>query len=509
MRTMEPRAAGILLHPTSLPSRFGIGDLGPEVERFLDWAQQGGFTVWQVLPLGPPAFGQSPYNCLSAFAGNPLLISPQQLVADGWLEATELLSAPELPAEGPVPFAEAGPWKMDLLRQTWACFRARGSAEQRHGFEAFCRAEEHRAWLDDWALFSALRDRFGQSSWWTWPAELGGRTPESLDRARRDEAEAMELHRFLQFLFFSQWQRVRDLAESRGIQLLGDLPIYVARDSAEVWAFPHLFDLDDEGNPRAVAGVPPDYFSATGQLWGNPLYRWDRMAEDDYAWWTARLAANLRLTDWVRIDHFRAFAGYWRVPAGESTAVNGSWEPGPGQPLFVAMERALGKLPLIAEDLGDITPDVHELRNALGLPGMRVLHFGFDEDGSDHAPHRFSPPTVVYTGTHDNNSTIGWWETAGPETRARLARYLGPGAGSDIAGALIRCAYTSVARLVVVPAQDIFRLDGSSRMNTPGVSEGNWIWRLTPDPWESEIAAELRALAELTERAAKSCPPES
>ncbi len=493
----------MLLHPTSLPSRFGLGDLGPEVDGFLDWARDAGFTVWQVLPLGPPALGLSPYNCLSAFAGNPQLISPQRLVEDGWIEAGELDSAPGLgEGEDAVDkgIGESAAWKLELLRRAWRRFGETADEARREAFEAFGTAPDSLGWLDDWALFSALRDRFEQKSWWTWPAELAGREPAALERARRDEAEAVGFHRFVQFLFDSQWRRVRAAAAARGIELLGDLPIYVAQDSAEVWALPHLFDLDEAGQPRAVAGVPPDYFAETGQLWGNPLYRWDRMADDDYAWWTARLAANLRLTDRVRIDHFRAFAAYWRVPAGETTAIGGSWEPGPGRPLFEAMKKALGTLPVIAEDLGDITPDVHELRDALGLPGMKVLHFAFGEIGSEHAPHRLAPHSVVYTGTHDNDTTVGWWQGLDEEIRERVLTYLGPTAGDEIARSLVRCAFASVSRLAVVPMQDLLGLDGAARMNTPGLAEGSWAWQLAAGAWDPHLAAELRQLIELTER---------
>ena len=493
---MATRAAGILLHPTSLPGRFGIGDLGPEADRFLDWARDAGQCWWQVLPLGPPGGGHSaPYSCFSAFAGNPLLISPELLVRRGLLAASDLQDAPSLPAER-VDFATVVPWKEGLLRRSWEIFQRRAPAADRRALEDFADAPEN-AWLDDWTLFMALRRRHRDGPWWDWTAAAKQREPAALDRVRRTEGEEIAYQRYLQWLFFDQWQRVRDQARERGIRILGDLPIYVAWDSAEVWANPHLFDLDDQGRPRAVAGVPPDAFSDTGQLWGNPLYRWDRMKERGYAWWTARLANNLRTCDRLRLDHFRAFAGYWSVPAADETAENGTWEAGPGLALFDAWREAFGDLPLVAEDLGVITPDVVKLRRDAGLPGIKVLQFAFGDADSDHLPHNFERRSVVYTGTHDNNTTRGWFRSLDRETRRRVRRYAGRG---KVHRAFIRLAYTSVAELAIVPAQDVLGLGAEARMNTPAVAAGNWRWRLNPGALDDKAAIRLRSLAAVSGR---------
>lgn len=499
---MKQRSAGILLHPTSLPGRFGIGDLGPQAELFLDWVQQAGSTVWQVLPLGPSAVAGSPYTSLSAFAGNPLLISPERLLEEGLLDPVDLEGSPP-PVSGQVQWATVIPWKEKLLKRTWEHFRARAGPNQKEAFESFCRAPEQLHWLDDWALFSCLRQNLEPPSWWHWPEGLRNRYPEALEQARRQYSEEISYHRFLQYLFISQWNQLHQAALDRGIKILGDLPIYVALDSAEVWTYPHFFELDDNGHPLAVAGVPPDYFSPTGQLWGNPLYRWDRMAEDGYRWWTARIAANLRLTDMVRLDHFRGFAGYWRVPAGEETAIHGEWKKGPGLALFEALKNALGNLPLIAEDLGDITPDVDELRRQLALPSMRVLHFAFGEVDGEHAPHQLTPNTVVYTGTHDNDTTTGWYGSLDDESRQRLALYTGCSQAENVHLALTRLAYTSVAGLAVLPLQDVLGLGSEARMNVPGLAEGNWAWRLDAEQLTAAHANGLHKLAEVSGRLPK------
>ena len=492
---MTTRAAGILLHPTSLPGRFGVGDLGPEVDRFLDWARDAGQSWWQVLPLGPPGGHDVPYSCLSAFAGNPLLISPELLFERGLLDRSDLDDAPSFPAER-VDFAAVKPWKAGLLRRSWERFQHRKTEETQQQLEAFARAPEN-AWLDDWTLFMALRRRHPDGGWWDWPGTAKRREQDALEAVRRDESDEIAYQRYLQWLFFSQWDRVREQAHQRGIRILGDLPIYVAWDSAEVWANPHLFDLDDDGHPNAVAGVPPDAFSDTGQLWGNPLYRWQHMAEDGYAWWIARMAANLRTCDRVRLDHFRAFAGYWSVPAGDETAENGTWIDGPGLALFDAWQEALGDLPMVAEDLGVITPDVEALRRDAGLPGIKVLQFAFDETDSDHLPHNFERRSVVYTGTHDNDTSAGWYRDRDRKARRRVRRYAGPG---KIHRALIRLAYTSVAELAIVPAQDVLGLGSEARMNTPAVVEGNWIWRMKSGALTGKDARRLLRLAKVSAR---------
>jgi 4-alpha-glucanotransferase len=491
--TGTERRAGILLHPTSLPGRYGIGDLGGDAHVFLAWAAGAGQSVWQILPLCPTGPWNSPYVGLSAFAGNPWLISIEQLVAEGFLAETAIERPPEFP-NSRTDFERVLPWKSRVLRAAWRHFRRRVTAAALRDLEAFLEAPQHREWLDDWALFMALRIRSGGRAWTSWPHDLHRREAGALRSAKRDLSAEIAYQKFLQFLFFRQWTRIKDEANRLGILVMGDLPIYVANDSADVWAKQRLFDLDGEGRPVAVAGVPPDYFSETGQLWGNPLYRWDRLAEEGYAWWVARMRCNLRLTDLLRIDHFRGFAAYWAVPSGETTAVEGSWVPGPGRALFDAMRDALGELPLVAEDLGHITPDVHQLRRDLGLPGMRVLQFAFDGSDNEHLPHRHPEEVVVYTGTHDNDTTRGWFESLDEDGRRVVRGTVGTREGS-IEWDMIRAAYGSASRLAVVPMQDVLGLGAEARMNTPGRAEDNWGWRLAPDSLPAEAAERLARLA--------------
>ena len=508
------RAAGVLLHPSSLPGRFSIGDFGPAATRFLDWAASAGFSLWQVLPLAPTGPGDSPYGGTSAFAGNPLFVSPEALVTDGWLapeeaeeredgeesEESKKESGPDAsvspsvrsPAEDRVDFASVAKRKTAILRTAWRRFRSAADGAAGAEFEAFRVSPAQRSWLDDWTLFSALRRARGGAAWTEWEPAIATREPGAVDWARRELAEEIAFEEFVQFLFFRQWGRVRAEASARGIAILGDLPIYVSHDSADVWAHRELFALDPRGRPEKVAGVPPDYFSETGQLWGYPVYRWDACAREGYAWWIERLRANLRLADAIRVDHFRGFAGYWEVAANEATAVHGRWAPGPGRELFDAATRALGPLPLVAEDLGTITEDVALLLAALGIPGMRVLQFAFSEEDSPHLPHRHVENAFVYTGTHDNDTTCGW-EAALPDAdRERLRAY----AGTD----LVRLAYESVAKAAIVPAQDLFALESVARMNTPGVASGNWSWRARAADFTQARAAKLRTLATLTGR---------
>jgi len=477
---MSERAAGILLHPTSLPGRFGIGDIGPMAERFLDWLASAGQTIWQVLPLGPTGQGASPYGDLSAFAGNPLLISPEKLVEDGLAPRSAVEDVPDFPADR-VDWERVRPWKDVLFRSAWT--RASGSARVREELEAFRRAPEQKPWLADWSLFAARL--------------ANGRAAN-----RAELAGEVEYQEFLQLTFFRQWERLRWEARRRGIALFGDVPIYVAPGSVEVETHPDLFALDAEGRAIEVAGVPPDFFSETGQLWGYPLYRWDRMARDGYAWWIERLRGAFRLTDIVRLDHFRAFAAYWSVPVGETTAVNGRWVPGPGRKLFDAVRRALGDVPLVAEDLGTITPDVKRLLGKLGIPGMKVLQFAFHEADSPYLPHRHVPNAVVYTGTHDNDTTRGWWRTLDPDAQRRVSEYLGAD-GTEIEWDLIRTAYASVADRAIVPLQDVFGLGSEARMNIPAEAEGNWSWRAREEDFVNDRNARLRRLAELTGRLKK------
>lgn len=494
----QHRAAALLLHPTSLPGRFAIGDLGPGALEALDWMAAAGFGVWQVLPLGPPAFANAPYTCLSSFAANPLLISPEALVGQGLLDESDLEEASP-PVPGRCDFETAAPWKEALLRRAWERFGQGADESLRRPLADFERRQAD--WLEDWALFAALRERFGQRSWLEWEDEsLRRREPEALERAAEETAEDRAYHRFVQFLFFDQWTALRRAAAERGLRILGDLPIYVALDSAEVWANRPLFELDEEGRPLVVAGVPPDYFSPTGQLWGNPLYRWDRMAEDGFAWWQARLAANLELVDLIRLDHFRAFADYWRVPAGAVNAIHGEWVDGPGGAFFDALSERFGELPLLAENLGDLTPAVDTLRLAYDLPGMSVLQFAFDGHQSTHLPHFSERRSAVYTGTHDNETTLGWYRGLDNESRHRFHVYTGATGEHDAAWAMIRQAFTSVAELAVVPLQDVLSLGNEARMNIPGVPEGNWLWRADPGAFGPDMVDNLRTLAIATGR---------
>lgn len=491
----DPRAAGILLHPTSLPGRYGIGDLGEELIAFLDWAAGAGFRVWQVLPLNPPGYGNSPYGCLSSFAGNPLLLSPERLRHEGLLPGDALNGVPPF-GEGSVEFDRVCEVKFALLRESWRRFASEADSERRSALNAFVAAE--KSWLDDYALFMALKNARGGEPWWTWESPIVRRGKRALDKARAALADDIAFWKYLQFLFFGQWQTVRGAAHARGIRIMGDVPIYVASDSADVWANQELFQLDDHGRATVVAGVPPDYFSETGQRWGNPLYRWDVMRETGFQWWIARVRANLRFADVIRLDHFRGFAAYWEIPASEPTAIHGHWMPGPGKALFDAIREALGDLPLVAEDLGFITQDVHDLRNAIGLPGMKILQFAFGQNDSPHLPHRFEPKTIVYTGTHDNDTARGWFEHASLEEQKAARLYLGDDA--DIAFAFIRAAYTSVARTAIVPVQDVLSLGSDARMNTPGEDQNNWSWRMPSGALTYAHAERLRRLAALTGR---------
>ena len=498
LSTAYARSAGILLHPTSLPGPFGIGDLGLEADRFLDWAAASGLTLWQVLPLGPTGGGSSPYTCSSAFAGNPLLISPELLVREELLPGEALANAPSFPGDR-VDFDGAAGWKGAILRRSWEHFLAHAGVPAREELEAFVHAPEQSGWLEDWALFAALKKDFGGRAWPEWEEDLARRDPDALRLAAVVLDGEVRYQRYLQFLFFRQWGRLRRQARARGIRVLGDMPIYVAYDSADVWAHPELFALDARFRPTHVAGVPPDYFSQTGQLWGNPLYRWDQMEQDGFSWWVARIRAGLRTCDLLRIDHFRAFAAYWSVPAADTTALNGKWVRGPGRALFDAAREALGDLPILAEDLGDISEEVRQLLAALRIPGMTILQFGFYGSDSDYLPHRYPRRCVVYTGTHDNDTARGWYAALKPEERQRVFDYLGSD-GHEIEWDLIRAAYTSVAQRAVVPLQDVLGLGSEARMNTPSEPAGNWRWRAPADAFRPDLAARLRRLIELTGR---------
>jgi 4-alpha-glucanotransferase len=483
LRPPPRRGAGLLLHVTSLPGPYGIGDLGPVARAWIDALTRARQTLWQMLPLAPPGDGNSPYQAFSAFAGNPLLISPDELVRDGLLRRDDVSA--RLPS-GPVDYDRVAALKARLLALAWDRFGGGAGRALLAPFERFRRTQA--GWLDDFALFMALREAHGGAGWSEWSPDLVRRDPAALRTARRALADAVDRHRFVQFLFFRQLAAVRAHARRRGVRLVGDLPIFVSLDSSDVWSHPHLFQLDRRRRPTAVAGVPPDMFSKTGQRWGNPLYDWAAMRREGYAWWADRLRAALAQADLVRIDHFRGFEAYWRVPASSPTAQRGRWVKGPGEELFHALRASVGGLPVIAEDLGVITPPVEALRDALGLPGMRVLQFAFGGDDADnpHLPHNHVPNSVAYTGTHDNDTTPGWYASLRARDRARVHRYLGDGAANspksratDIGWSLIRSAWGSVASLAVAPFQDVLGLDSSARMNTPGTAGGNWRWRVT------------------------------
>jgi 4-alpha-glucanotransferase len=489
------RGAGVLLHPTSLPGRYGIGDFGDELIAFLDWAQSAGMRIWQVLPLNPPGYGNSPYGCHSSYAGNPLLISPQHLLQDGLLPEHAIDAPPDF-ADDRVDFDSVATFKWNLLREAWSHFNAH-PGDHRQALERF---EANNFWLDDWALYASLKGKHDGAQWTGWPAELVIRDPAAMARARRELDDEIRFQKFIQFLFFRQWATVRQAADARKIEIMGDVPIYVASDSADVWSNRQLFQLDERGQPVAVAGVPPDYFSATGQRWGNPLYRWDVLRQSNYRWWVSRVRAALRFADIVRIDHFRGFAAYWEIPAEEETAVRGRWMPGPGKALFDAIRDALGDLPMVAEDLGFITPEVHELRRAIGVPGMKILQFAFAKVNSPHLPHCYEPETVVYTGTHDNDTARGWFANAPHSERDLAKSYLGVDGSGPIEWALIRAAFTSVAQTAIVPVQDVLGLGSEARMNRPGDGDANWSWRLAPGALTRHHADRLRRLAEITGR---------
>lgn len=505
------RSAGILLHPTSLPSRYGIGDLGSSAYQFVDFLVAGRLSLWQMLPLGPTGYGDSPYQSFSAFAGNPLLISPDRLVADGFLPAKAIEKVPDFPT-GQVDFGPVIDYKRDLLRAAHDYFQENATPAQRDAYSRFCLNTSY--WLDDYALFMALKEHHKDQDggvWNTWPRPIAKRQVKAMKQWTRDLANDIESHKFQQFLFYKQWLELKSYANKQGIKIIGDIPIFVAYDSADVWSHPELFHLSKDGSPSVVAGVPPDYFSATGQRWGNPLYNWEKIAAENYDWWVKRIHMNLVQADIVRIDHFRGFEAYWEIPATEPTAVIGRWVKGPDAAFFEAIQAKLGELPIIAEDLGVITPEVEELRDRFAFPGMRILQFAFGgERNSSFLPYNYIKNTVVYTGTHDNETTLGWYLNATEDERDHVRRYT-VSSGRDIVWDLIRLAYASVADIAVIPMQDVFVLGNEARMNFPGKEGGWWRWRYTREMFSaraSGIALGLAELAHLYGRASeKAAPP--
>ena len=492
------------MHPTSLPSVGGIGDLGPAAYEFVDWLAAAKQTLWQVLPLGPVGYGNSPYSCTSAFAANVLMISLDRLAERGYIATERIATSGEL--TDAVDFESVRARKLPLLREAAETFLSAAPPGARARFDAFC--AENQWWLDDYAVFAVLRERFGDTPWSSWPDDLVRRKPEALDQLRTEMRLEIDVERFLQFAFFEQWKSLRSYCAERGVRIIGDVAIFVSYDSADVWTHPDIFRLNPDLSPEVVAGVPPDAFSETGQRWGNPLYDWDALKARGYDWWIARMKWAVATCDIIRLDHFRGFEACWEIPAEEPTAVNGHWTPGPNFDLFRALKNELGTLPFIAEDLGYITPEVHALRKKLCVPGMKVMQFGFGDKGAHiYLPHRFSTDSVVYTGTHDNDTTVGWWNNSASEPEKQWAtEYLG-NVENDIHWKFIRAAFASVAALAVIPVQDVMGLDSDCRMNIPSKPGGNWSWRLNRGSLTPELAAKLALLTEVTDREPTDKPP--
>ena len=497
-----PRSSGILLHITSLPGPYGIGDMGPAAYRFVDFLARTKQRIWQVLPLVPVGMGNSPYSSPSTFAGNPLLISPDRLLEQGLLDREDLANPPAFPADT-VDFKRVIPYKHRLLRRAFEHFENGRSPYSTTEFERYC--EQESEWLEDYALFMALREQFEQRPWTEWPRPLALRHDEALAKARKQHGRRIRMHKFWQFIFDRQWTALKEYCYAHQIRLFGDLPIYVAHNSADVWSQPDLFHLDEEGEPTVVAGVPPDYFSETGQRWGNPIYRWDLMHKRGYRWWKRRLTSTLNQVDLVRLDHFRGFEAYWEIPAEEETAVNGHWVDGPGADLFNALREEVSPLPVIAENLGDITQGVIDLMHAFNFPGMAVLQFAFHDRESDFLPHNFSRNLVAYTGTHDNNTFVGWWndksELSG-EARTFARQYLPPHDADAVHWSGIRLLMASVANSVVIPLQDVLGLEAEARMNTPGQGHANWTWRFRDEQIDEATVRRLRMLTDTYGRTA-------
>ncbi|MBI1748835.1 MAG: 4-alpha-glucanotransferase [Acidobacteria bacterium] len=496
----QERISGLLLHPTSLPGRFGIGELGPPAFRFVDFLAVAGQRCWQILPLGPAGYGDSPYQCFSSMAGNPLLISLYNLAEEGWLDRA-WLEQPPVFSDTEVNYGQVIAYKSHLLKMAADAFFRRATIAERSEFEAFC--DEKRSWLPDFAEFMARKEANGSGAWTEWQP------------CAQPHETAVQSYLFMQYQFFQQWRALKTYCAGKGIEIIGDIPIFAAHDSADVWSHPEFFDLKADGRPRKIAGVPPDYFSATGQCWGNPLYRWDVMADTGYSWWIDRVRATLEMVDWIRLDHFRGFDQYYEIHGGATTAVHGQWRQGPGDAFFAALKSALGRLPLIAEDLGVITPEVEALRNRWGFPGMRILQFAFGQDpqADSFKPHNHARNCVVYTGTHDNDTVVGWFTGAGTEDSTRTPadvkaerllalRYLGSD-GRAIHWDFIRAAMASVADRAIIPLQDLLGLGAEARMNLPGRSGHFWRWRCEERLLTDRLAEQLRQLTALYGR----CPP--
>jgi 4-alpha-glucanotransferase len=505
-----PRRSGILLHVTSLPGSHGIGDFGESACEFIEFLAGSGQKIWQVLPLNPTGYGDSPYQCFSAFAGNPLFINLEALREEGLLSAQDLRNAPNFPDEQ-VAYAHVIAFKLEILHKAARTFFADGTKTDRRAFDTFC--QKSGGWLEEYALFMACKKVFHDTAWVHWDEGIRQRDPDVLKEWRRELASELDFHRFTQFEFFRQWEKIRSLCRRVGISIMGDIPIYVAHDSADVWAHQDLFRLDQRGQPTAVAGVPPDYFSATGQLWGNPLYRWDVSASSGHRWWIERCRASLAMFDLVRLDHFRGFEAYWEIPATASTSAEGKWVQGPGAELFRVLQTELKELPFVAENLGVITPGVEALRHSFGFPGMSLLQFAFGKDpqGPSFRPHNYSRELVAYTGGHDNDTTLGWWTSSGVgestrtehdirEEHAFTRAYLGFQDDEAVNWILIRVVLASVANTAIIPLQDVLGLGSESRMNLPGTVSGNWRWRYKANRLTTEVREKLLALTRLYDR---------
>ena len=497
------RSSGVFLHPTSLPGEYGIGSLGEEAYEFIDFLNEAGQKVWQMCPLGPTGYGDSPYQCFSAFAGNPYLIDLEKLVEDGYLSENDLKEPGDFPKER-VDYGKVIDFKIPLLRKAFSNFKESASQQEKNNFEEFCVKNED--WLADYALFRAIKEKFGGRAWTEWDDDIRFREEEALKRYREESEEKIEFRKFLQYIFFKQWAEVKDYANQQGIKILGDIPIFVAMDSADAWANPEMFFFDEDLKPIKVAGVPPDYFNENGQLWGNPLYKWDKLKENNYEWWIKRVEKQLDLVDIIRLDHFRGFSQYWAIPYGSETAINGEWEDGPGKELFKAIKDELGELPIVAEDLGVVTEDVEELRDHFNFPGMKILQFAFDnQEENNYLPPYEDENCIVYTGTHDNNTTLGWYEEdLLEEDEADMEEHLDENLEvrhDDIVWDLIELGWQSKAVMAIAPLQDFLTLGSEARFNTPGTSAGNWQWRYTKDMIDQDLINRIKGVTERNNRA--------
>ncbi|MFN0278765.1 MAG: 4-alpha-glucanotransferase [Pyrinomonadaceae bacterium] len=494
MKTEFPRGSGILLHPTSLPGEFGIGDLGPEAFRFVDFLARSGQKYWQILPLGPTGYGDSPYASFSAFAGNTLLISPNKLVEDGLLSADDIAAKPDFPNDK-ADFGAVFKWKSELLPRVFEKFLRGANVDLAARFDSFCR--ENSFWLEDYALYRSLKTSHEHKPWYKWPDALRLRDKSELHNAAEQLSAEIAAQKFFQFLFFRQWFAVKDYANQNGVSVIGDLPIFVALDSVDVWCNQDKLKLNEDGTAKFIAGVPPDFFSETGQLWGNPIYDWEAMRQDNFGWWTARIAFALKMADIVRLDHFIGFVRNWAVPGGDETAENGEWLDVPGRDLFSTLKTRLGELPLIAEDLGAMTQEIADLRDDFGFAGMRILENAFGGDANNHdLPHNYIEHCVAYTGTHDNDTAVGWYKSTTKNVRHHCRKYLRSSA-REIHWDMIRAVMASVANTTIFPMQDVLGLGSDSRMNTPSTTDGNWQWRLNADALTDDLSARLREFTEM------------